>query len=202
MLSLTSPVRTPFHTVPPAAKLAVLCLTTLALFRMTDVVALSVVLAVVAFLYAICGKVFFVTGVRRLSPVWVFFLVVTTWHIATDEISAGLAILLRMTAIIALANLVTMTTKMDALIDVATGLLKPCRRFGLKPEIIGFSVGLVVRFIPVLLAKYAAISLAWKAKSPRRANWRILFPIFLTTLDDAEHVADALRARGGLQAMD
>ena len=33
----------------------------------------------------------------------------------------------------------------------------------------------------------------------RRAGWRIVAPLALMALDDAEHVAEALRARGGVQ---
>ena len=38
---------------------------------------------------------------------------------------------------------------------------------------------------------------SWRARSPRRPGWRILLPATLAALDDADHVAEALRARGG-----
>ena len=38
----------------------------------------------------------------------------------------------------------------------------------------------------------------WRARSPRRPGWQILMPVTLLAIDDAEHVAEALRARGGL----
>ena len=43
-----------------------------------------------------------------------------------------------------------------------------------------------------------ALSLAWRARSRRRAGWRVIVPFMVLALDDADHVAEALRARGGI----
>jgi biotin transport system permease protein len=39
---------------------------------------------------------------------------------------------------------------------------------------------------------------AIRARSPRRPGWRLVVPAALAALDDADHAAEALRARGGL----
>lgn len=200
MLSLNSPVKTPLHSVPATIKLVTLCLVTLLLFRIDSITTLAISLAVVGTLYAMGGSLFFQTGLARLKPLWFFVLVISVWHFVTDAIEDGVVILLRLTAIVALANLVTMTTRMSALVDVGTRALSPFRRFGLNPETIGLSVGLVIRFIPVLTDKFSKVAEAWGARSAKRQNWRMLFPVFLTTIDDAEQVADALMARGGLRS--
>jgi biotin transport system permease protein len=59
------------------------------------------------------------------------------------------------------------------------------------------AVALVIRFIPVMQDRTEQISQSWRARSARRAGWRVLMPATLAALDDAEHVAEALRARGG-----
>ena len=64
--------------------------------------------------------------------------------------------------------------------------------------LMSLALALVIRFIPVMLTRTEAISLAFRARSPRRPGWRLLMPVSLAALDDAEHVADALRARGGV----
>ena len=43
----------------------------------------------------------------------------------------------------------------------------------------------------------AQIGQSWRARSTRRPRWRVLVPATLAALDDADHVAEALRARGG-----
>ena len=58
-------------------------------------------------------------------------------------------------------------------------------------------MGQLIRFIPVMLLRMEALALAFRARSARRGSWRIVMPGVLAALDDADHVADALRARGG-----
>jgi len=67
-----------------------------------------------------------------------------------------------------------------------------------KTRGIGVAMALVVRFTPVLAVKGRALSLAWRARSRRKVGWRILVPFAVLAIDDAEHVAEALRARGGI----
>jgi len=40
----------------------------------------------------------------------------------------------------------------------------------------------------------------WKARSRRGRNWRIILPFAKLALDDADHIAEALRARGGFHS--
>jgi biotin transport system permease protein len=105
---------------------------------------------------------------------------------------------LRLAAAVGLANLVTMTTRLDDRTDVVLRLLSPLGRLGIRTAPIGFAMALVIRFTPVLFAKAGTLVDAWRARSPRRPGWQILMPITLLAIDDAEHVAEALRARGGL----
>ena len=77
-------------------------------------------------------------------------------------------------------------------------LLAPLRHLGIRTAPIGFAMALVIRFTPVLFAKAGTLIDAWRARSPRRPGWQVVMPIALLAIDDAEHVAEALRARGGL----
>ena len=56
----------------------------------------------------------------------------------------------------------------------------------------------MIRFTPALIGKARQLALAWRARSPRRPGWRVVLPLTLGALDDADRVAEALRARGGL----
>jgi biotin transport system permease protein len=110
---------------------------------------------------------------------------------------AAWPILARLGAAVGLANAVTMTTELAEIIAVLTRLARPLVRLGLNPKVLGLSVALVIRFVPVMLQRYDQIVLAFRARSPRRPGWRILMPVLLAALDDADRVAEALRARGG-----
>lgn len=202
MLSLTSPVKTPFHAVPAAPKLAGLCLTTLALFLTDDPIVIGSAGLVVMLAYAICGRTFLKAGLRMLRPLWFFVAVVLIWHFWIGDYVGGLVVALRLFVAVALANLVTTTTRFDDLIDLLTRLTRPLGRIGLSPQALGFSVGLVIRFTPVLIEKGARLSEAWRARSGKRPKWNIILPLAVLALDDADQVAEALRARGGLNVTD
>lgn len=202
MLSLTSPAKTPYHQLDARMKLIALCLVTVVLFQIKQPALLTVCAMFVFGLYAAMGWQFLASGMQKLKPLSIFVIVIMVWHVATQDIIGGVAICLRLLAVVAFANLVTMTTRLETLVDIATGLFTPLRRFGVRPKLLGFSIALVIRFIPVLMDRVRRLMEAWRARSPRRVNWRILAPVFLTVLDDADHVAEALRARGGLAQYD
>ncbi len=195
MLTLTSPVETPLHRLPAALKLALLAAGTLALFALRDPVALALALGALLAVYAALGMLPY--GLRLLRPLWPFVLVLALWHGWTGEWREGWVIVLRLLAAVMAANLVTMTTRLGDMVAVIERIAAPLRHIGLPPRTFALSVALVIRFIPVLSDRMVQLRAAWRARSPRRPGWRILVPATLAALDDADRVAEALRARGG-----
>ncbi len=202
MISLTSPIETRAHHWPAGAKLAVLCFTTLGLFFVENLLFHALFLFGIAALYALPGKSFFLFGLKHLTVLWPFILVVAIWHLWTLEVELGVTIIIRLVSAVALANLVTMTTRLSDMIDVVRYLSRPFRRFGLNPKVLELSIALVIRMTPVLLSKGQNLSWAWRARSNRRSGWRIILPFTVVALDDADHVAEALRARGGTEDLE
>ncbi|MFG6563972.1 CbiQ family ECF transporter T component [Sulfitobacter sp. 1A13421] len=198
MISLTSPVETRAHGWPAGAKLGALCVATLLLFGVEEPVWQILFCAGMLLLYVLPGRAFLRAGLGRLWMLWPFVGLILLWHVLTDDGEAGLVIALRMVTAVGLANLVTMTTKLSDMMGVVHWLAAPLRRFGLRTRSLELAVALVVRFTPVLAAKGQMLSLAWRARSRRRAGWRVVMPFTVLAIDDAEHVAEALRARGGL----
>ena len=91
-----------------------------------------------------------------------------------------------------------MTTRLDDLADVAIQLTKPLNRFGMSGRSIGIAMALVVRFTPVLAGKVMCLLESWKSRSAAKPNWRLIIPVSSLALDDADHVAEAIKARGGI----
>ncbi|MDX2485302.1 MAG: CbiQ family ECF transporter T component [Pseudodonghicola sp.] len=199
MISLTSPVEIWSHRLPAGLKLAALSLATLLLFSTDNPVLLGGAVVAVAGLYGTGGAVFFRQGLRNLRVLWPFLLLIALWHGATGQMAAGLVVALRLLGALALANFVTMTTRLSDMVDVLTVLLTPFRRLGLSTRALELSIALVIRFAPTIADKGKLLSLSWRARSPRRPGWRIVVPMAALAIDDAEHVAEALRARGGLE---
>ncbi|UWR15777.1 energy-coupling factor transporter transmembrane protein EcfT [Sulfitobacter sp. M368] len=198
MISLTSPVETRAHGWPAGAKLAGLCLATVMLFAVEGLVWHLGFLAAALCMYALPGWSFFQGGMRRLRVLWPFAVIILLWHYFTNDFANGAVIVVRMITAVGLANLVTMTTKLSDMIEVVRWLSAPLRRFGVQTRSIELAIALVVRFTPVLAQKGQTLALAWKARAARRLGWRVITPFAILAIDDAEHVAEALRARGGL----
>ncbi|RUS58586.1 energy-coupling factor transporter transmembrane protein EcfT [Pseudorhodobacter sp. E13] len=198
MLTLTSPFETPLHRLPAGLKLAALALASIGLMAMQSLWALGVAGVAVVCLYLAFGRGFAGYGLRLLRPLWPFVLIIALWHGWTGEFAAGGIIAGRLLLAVALANLVTMTTRLEDMMTLVERLARPLARFGLSPRVLAVAVALVVRFTPVLMDKAGQLMQAWRARSARRVNWRIVLPISLMALDEADHVAEAIRARGGL----
>lgn len=197
MLTLTSPVETWAHRLPAWPKLAAMALATTGLFALKSPLPLGLACLATGALYLTGGRVFARAGVRLLRPLWPFVVMVGLWHLWTSDLAGGAVVLMRMTAAVALANFVTMTTRLSDMLAVFQRLARPLRPLGLSPRRLALALALTVRFIPVMLDRLAQISEAWAARSPRRPRWRVLVPATLAALDDADRVAEALRARGG-----
>ena len=202
MISLTSPVKTFAHRWPASLKLIGLCAATASLFAVEDVRVQGIVLIAVAGLYVLPGRLFFVAGMRQLRLLWPFIAIVGIWHLWTREFELGATVILRMLSAVGLANLVTMTTRLSDMIKVIKVITKPLRRFGLNSRILELAIAMVIRLTPVLVQKGSQLSMSWRARSRRAPSWRIILPFTVLALDDADHVAEALRARGGFNSLE
>jgi len=172
-----------------------LCVATVALFGLQHIVPLGLCFVAVLALYAAPGPVFLRAGLARLWGLWPFVAVLILWHWATGDLAQGVALGFRMATAVGLANLVTMTTRLSDMMAVVMWL---CTPLGRHRRAIGLAMALVIRFTPIFVLKGQGLALAWRARSARRPGWRVIVPFMALALDDADHVAEALRARGGL----
>ena len=198
MLALTSQINTPYHGVPAGVKMLILCSGTLLLFLFDDFWIRSGALAGVGALYLFAGRQFVHEGWRHLRPILLFIAIIALWHVVTWTLAEGARVILLLITAVALANLVTLTTKLEEMMQVIRWLTQPLRYIGLQSRVLELAIAMVIRFTPVLMQKGTALAEAWRSRSVRRPGWRIVIPLMLLAVDDADHVSDALRARGGL----
>ena len=197
MLTLTFPGDGWAWRLPAWFKLLALAIWTLVLFQLGWpglILALGASFAVVLG----CGLALARVWVRILWVLWPFAALVVLWHLWLGTFGDGATILLRMGAAVGAANLVTMTTRLSDMQALVERVAAPLKHFGISPVALGLAFALVIRFIPVMVQRLAAQRDAWRARSPRRPGWQLAFPATLAALDDAERVAEALRARGGV----
>lgn len=200
MLSFESEHKTPWHQVPVVWKFLAVCVATVFLFVFDAWYVQLTAMLVCCLLYSVGGTRFLKIGVQRLTFLWPVLLMILVWHGLTGTTLQGLSIVLRLVAIVGLSNLMTMTSRLSELLDLIHGALKPVRALGIRTRPLEIAIALVVRFTPVLIKKGSALIDAWRTRAVKKPSWRIIFPLSLVAIDDAERVAEALKARGGVSA--
>ncbi|MCC6001454.1 MAG: energy-coupling factor transporter transmembrane protein EcfT [Pararhodobacter sp.] len=200
MLALTLEQRSWLHAVPAGAKMAAVALAVVLVVPVTDPAVIGAMVLGVAALYGSAGAMALRAGLRLLRPLVLMLAIIMAWHLLMGEARLGLVICLRILGLVALANLVTLTTRLDDMMAVLEWLMAPLTRLGLPTGRLALAVALAIRTIPALSLKADALREAWRARATRRPGPQLAFPLVLLALDDATHVAEALRARGGLAA--
>lgn len=187
--------RTWLHAVPAGVKLALVAGFNIVLLPVQDGRVFVACLALTALVYASLGPAAFrrLAVLKSLLPV---LAVIGFVHGLSGTWQDGLTAIARVFLMVMIADLVAMTTTMQALMDALAPLFSPLRLLGLSPKKLTLSVALVVRFVPVLLSNWQAREEAWRMRSGRRASVRLVAPFLAETLRMADHVGEALDARG------
>lgn len=198
MLSLASPRPTWAHKLPAALKFGLLAVAMILAMRFAALPVQAGALGATLALYVSLGREAMRAGLRALRPLWWIIAVIVLWQGYEGTWELGLAFGLRVLVMVGLANFVTLTTPMPEIIALIERLARPLSLFGLSPRLPALAVALVLRLVPVLLQRQEALASAWRARSARRPGPRLIAPLAFSLLDDADHLADALRARGGV----
>jgi len=184
------------HRIAPRLKLGALATLGILLFLTDNLALLGLAVAIGALLY-------FNTGLpvgealKRLRPVVLTIIVVALFSLIFNPIHVAVVTVLRLTALVLFAAVVTATTSIAAFIDEITALAAPLERVGLlRAADIGLAVGLVVRFVPEILDRYRAIREAHEARGIKIRITTALVPLIILTLRDADNIAAAIDARG------
>lgn len=183
------------HRVPLPVKLVVLCFLAIALFLVRSPWLLAPVPVVAAIVYLSTGQSAR-QALSRLKPVFFTVLLVAFFSlIAVSPQEAALQIL-RLTALMLFAAAVTATTTVNAFISTITSAARPLERLGLcRADDIGLAFGLVVRFVPEIMVRYAALRDAHKARGLRLRPFTLISPLIILTLREADQIAQAIDAR-------
>ncbi|MET0863993.1 MAG: energy-coupling factor transporter transmembrane protein EcfT [Nakamurella sp.] len=135
-------------------------------------------------------------GWAQLWPMrWFVVLIVSFQLIFADwERAAMIAGTLLLT--VAIAALVTLTTRVTAMLDVCQRLLRPLRRVGVDPDRIGLLLALTIRCIPLLVGIVQDVSEARKARGAGFSLRAMAAPAVVRALRSADAMGEALIARG------
>lgn len=188
--------QSPLHRIPVKPKLFGLMAFGLALCFVDQPVMLGAALLLTVLLYLSTG-VGLSEGFRRLRPVLFTIAFLAAVNLLLLSPLEALITTLRLIAILFLAAAVTASTTIAEFMAAVTDLARPLERLGLmKAADLGLALGLVLRFVPEIAGRYEALKEAHAARGIPVKLSRMLGPLIISTLKDADRIAEAIDARG------
>jgi biotin transport system permease protein len=190
-----SPGGSVLHRMPAGAKLVGLAVVAMLSVVIRQPWQVAVLLLAVGVLYVV-ARIPWHTALAQARPIaWfavglaVFQLVVSGWERAVLVVGSLLGLVL-------LAALVSLTTRTTAIVDAVVVGAGPLRRLGVDPERLGLLVALAVRAVPVVIDLAREVREAQLARGAAASPTAFVVPLVVRSLRHADHLADALVARG------
>ena len=204
MLTLYISQSTWLHTRPAGQKLLALAVASVGLLPISSWPFASAALLGVMVLYASLGGL----GLRRLAQsvralTWlVVFIAGAQVLIASvqgnlnNELLASVSVaMLKLATLVLLAELVTITTPLQALLAAIEPLLRPLSLLGLSSKRLAMGIGLLIRMASLQRGTWEQLRQAYQVRGVQRPGLRLLAPSLREGLRQADHMARALSAR-------
>lgn len=204
MLTLFMSKHTWLHGQPAGRKLLVLALASLGMVMVSSPMMTVGALVLVVSIYFSLGA----PGRGRLSEslqalVWLIGFIAGAQILMAavrDDLSYALlasvgVTMAKLVTLVLLAELVTITTPLQALMAAMLPLLKPLRAVGLSPRRLSLAMALIIRLASLQRRTWLQLRQSWAARSRARPGLRIVPPSLRLGLKSADHMAWSLRAR-------
>ncbi|WP_297238491.1 energy-coupling factor transporter transmembrane protein EcfT [uncultured Faecalicoccus sp.] len=216
------PLNSSVHRMDPRAKILILLLLMIAIFIPAGVFGYVAIGLFILFSLMI-SKLKISYALRAMKPIFwmmIFLLVVnvlviktgTPWiqwgwfTVYSDAIYQTLYIVVRLMFMIVLTTILTATTKpLDLTLGIEK-LLKPFEKIGVPAHIIAMMISIALRFIPTLIEETQRIMNAQASRGVDFENGglkekvfsilSLIVPLFVSSFDRAEQLANAMEARG------
>ena len=194
MIGVFHPGHSLVHRAPALAKLGLLAVLVTAIALQTSLVALGVASGLVAALFVVAWLPVRLVW-RQIVPVlWLLAFAVPVQVIFGGwEAAATMAV--RLVLAVALAALYTLTTPVTATLDAMQALLRPFHRW-IDADRVGLTLALTIRCVPLLADIVREVLEARKARGAEGSVVALAVPVIVRALQTAEHLGDALTARG------
>lgn len=185
----------PIHRLPPAVKLIALFGLSVLLFVLKS----PAVLACMAGLVAGGSLLFCRAAVVQWLKAWPLLLtiaVVVAWTAYAESFDAALIVLMRLGTLSLFATVITVTTSIGQFMETITAFARPLEKIGIgNARDIGLAIGLVIRFVPEVHARYKSVAEAHRARGLKMRPSTIIVPMVIGTMRSADEIANAIDAR-------
>ncbi|WP_245987063.1 energy-coupling factor transporter transmembrane component T [Azospirillum thermophilum] len=135
---------------------------------------------------------------RSLWPVLLMLALLFAVQVPFGELSWGEAMVAaaRFLALVLLATVVTMTTRVTEMVDLFERVFALARPLGVDPAKLALMLALTIRFIPLLVEQVREIRQAQQARGVERSMAALFVPLLVKVLTLADDLTAALEARG------
>ena len=195
MIGLYHPGSSPLHRAPAAVKLLALLVGTTALVVVRSPAAVGVAAAVVLAFVAV-ARLPAQLAWRQVWPLRWFVVVLVPLQWWSGGARAAVVVVGTLVVSVLGAAVVTLTTRVSAMLDLIERGTEPLRRFGVDPERVALVLALTIRAVPVLAATAGEVGDARRARGLQRSLRALLVPLVVRTVRHADRLGEALVARG------
>ncbi|MFD3507073.1 energy-coupling factor transporter transmembrane component T family protein [Nocardia sp. NPDC058666] len=196
MIGLYCPGNSLLHRMPAGAKLALLVVAILAMtvFVRTPV-AVVVTVALVASSFAL-ARISWRVAFAQIRPVLWMTAIIGAFQLLTTSPARAVVVCGVLLVSVALAALVTVTTRVTDMLDALTRALNPLRRIGVNPERVSLLLALAIRCVPLLTQIVHDVGEARRARGVSWSTTALVTPVLVRALRTADAMGEALAARG------
>ncbi|MDO8693158.1 MAG: energy-coupling factor transporter transmembrane protein EcfT [Sheuella sp.] len=133
---------------------------------------------------------------RQLRTLFWFMLFLGLYSAWVQSPEAAAEMLLRLSSLILMALLVSLTTPITQMMEVMESVLEPFSRLGwVDVSQVSLAFGLTLRLIPELSLQWDEIREAQMARGIKPGVLTMLFPMLVRTLRRAQEISEAIDAR-------
>nr|WP_246401313.1 energy-coupling factor transporter transmembrane protein EcfT [Jiangella mangrovi] len=189
------PGASPVHRASAGLKLALLAVGCTALVFARTPVAVGVAAVAVTALYVLAG-VGWRAAWGQLRPLRWLVVVLIVIQLIIADLPTAVTLTARLVLAVALAALVTLTTRTTDLMAALERGLQPFRRFGVDPARVSLLMSLALRSVAVVAGIAGRIREARWARGRERSVRAFAVPLVVGVLRHADAMGEALQARG------
>ena len=195
MIGLFHPGSSVLHRLSAGWKLLAMTAAVIGIVALQTPWQLGVAAVLVAGAFAL-ARIPFGVAWAQLWPMRWFLLFIAVFQVIFTGWERALMVCGSLLLTVAVAALVTLTTRVTEMLDLCQRLLRPLRRFGVDPDRVGLVLALTIRCIPLMVDIVGAVSEARKARGAGFSLRAMAAPAVVRALRSADAMGDALIARG------
>ena len=195
LFSLYVPGTSPLHRLAIGYKYLLLLVLTLPALLVGNPVLSLVALVLSLALLGSCR-----TGLRHAwtlpLALWVLVAFLAGYQVLLGRPDLGFVVGANLVTAVYASRILTLTTPGPALIAALVAALRPLERFGVKTDLVGLAVAIMVRSVPLLLDSFEQVRQAARARGRERNLFLLVTPVVVRAVGQAQATGAALAARG------